>query len=67
MLGSVVVLRFAAAPDLATSHAHSQMHPRVPHLQALLATACPRRKVLYEIAVTTFFFVKATARNMFAD
>jgi hypothetical protein len=67
MLGSVVILRFAAASDVATSHTHSQMHPRIPELQTLLADLRSWGKDLYKIAVTAFFFVKATTRNMFAN
>ena len=67
MLGGVVILRLAAASDVTTSHTHSQMHPRIPDLKTLLAALCSRGNVPYKIAVTAFFFVKATTRNMFAE
>src|SRR5258708_27809492 len=54
MLRGVLVLRVVAAPDVAARAAKAQVHPRVAHLQAFLATARTRLVRLHRVEVRTF-------------
>src|SRR5258708_26835224 len=54
MLRGVLVRRVVAATDVAAEAAKAQVHPRVAHLQAFLATARTRLVRLHRVEVRTF-------------
>jgi hypothetical protein len=51
VLGGVFVLRGVAAADVTAGLAEPQVHPRVTHLQALLASCGVRRHIFYLLEV----------------
>jgi hypothetical protein len=53
MLGGMLILRIVAAADMSTDETDTQMHPGVPHFQALLAAIGARGDLSYLVKVMT--------------